>query len=52
MSDELVVERRGPAVWLRLDRPGRRNALTVTLVTALAEAVTAAGADRTYGQSC
>lgn len=42
---ELAVEQRGPARWLRLTRPERRNALTVDLVRQLADAVTAAGQD-------
>jgi 2-(1,2-epoxy-1,2-dihydrophenyl)acetyl-CoA isomerase len=41
----LAVEQRGPVRWLRLDRPERRNALTVELVTRLADAVEEAGAD-------
>lgn len=35
----LAVERRAAALWLRLDRPRRRNALTVELASALADAV-------------
>lgn len=35
----LTTEARGDALWLRLDRPERRNALTVELVTELADAV-------------
>jgi 2-(1,2-epoxy-1,2-dihydrophenyl)acetyl-CoA isomerase len=35
----LAVERRATALWLRLDRPRRRNALTVELASALADAV-------------
>lgn len=38
----LAVERRAAALWLRLDRPRRRNALTVELVSELADAVLAA----------
>ena len=41
----LAVEQRGPVRWLRLDRPECRNALTVELVTRLADAVEEAGAD-------
>lgn len=41
----LAVERRGAVRWLRLDRPERRNALTVDLVARLADAVLSAGAD-------
>jgi 2-(1,2-epoxy-1,2-dihydrophenyl)acetyl-CoA isomerase len=44
-SSELVVEQRGPVRWLRLDRPQRRNALTVDLVRRLGDAVLDAGAD-------
>jgi 2-(1,2-epoxy-1,2-dihydrophenyl)acetyl-CoA isomerase len=39
---ELAVEREGAVTVLRLDRPKRRNALTVDLVAALADAVAAA----------
>ena len=41
----LTVEQRGPVRWLRLDRPERRNALTVDLVRRLGDAVLEAGAD-------
>ena len=41
----LAIEQRGPVRWLRLDRPERRNALTVELVRRLADAVLEAGAD-------
>jgi 2-(1,2-epoxy-1,2-dihydrophenyl)acetyl-CoA isomerase len=42
---DLVEEDRGSVRWLRLNRPERRNALSVGLVTALADAVASAGAD-------
>lgn len=42
---ELVVERRGAVVVLRLNRPDARNALTPTLMHALGAAVLAAEAD-------
>lgn len=47
MSDRghLVQDRRGAALWLELNRPERRNALTVELVRDLADAVAAAGED-------
>lgn len=41
----LTTERRGEGLLLRLDRPTRRNALTVGLVQALATAVEGASAD-------
>lgn len=44
-QDHLLRERRGAAEWLVLNRPGRRNALTVELVRDLADAVAEAGAD-------
>ncbi|WP_413796936.1 enoyl-CoA hydratase/isomerase family protein [Streptomyces iranensis] len=44
-ADHLVRERRGAAEWLVLNRPARRNALTVELVRDLADAVAQAGAD-------
>ncbi|MFF7472325.1 enoyl-CoA hydratase-related protein [Streptomyces sp. NPDC008092] len=43
--DHLLRERRGAAEWLVLNRPERRNALTVELVRDLADAVAQAGAD-------
>jgi 2-(1,2-epoxy-1,2-dihydrophenyl)acetyl-CoA isomerase len=39
----LRVERRGAAAWLILDRPHRRNALTVDLVRALADELAVVG---------
>ncbi len=44
-GDELVVERRGAVVVLRLNRPEARNALTPSLLHALGRAVLAAEAD-------
>jgi 2-(1,2-epoxy-1,2-dihydrophenyl)acetyl-CoA isomerase len=41
----LVVERGGPALRLRLDRPDRRNAVTDDMVLALIETIEAAGSD-------
>lgn len=43
--EHLLVERRGTAVVLTLNRPDRRNALGAALVADLAEAVVAADAD-------
>lgn len=41
----LVVERAGPVLHLRLDRPNRRNAVTDDMVLALIETIEAAGSD-------
>jgi len=41
----LLVEKKGAQVWLTLDRPHRRNALTVELVEAVGDALAAANAD-------
>jgi methylglutaconyl-CoA hydratase len=43
--DELRIEQRGPARWLTLNRPERRNALSRDLVRALYDAVVAAVSD-------
>ena len=40
--DELRIEQRGPARWLTLNRPERRNALSRTLIRSLHGAVTSA----------
>ena len=40
--DELRIEQRGPARWLILNRPDKRNALSRDLVRALHGAVTTA----------
>lgn len=45
MADELLVDRRGPALWLTLNRPDRHNALNVAVTAALAEALTQVSAD-------
>lgn len=44
-SDDLLVERHGPVMLLRLNRPARHNAVGGTLFRDLAEAVDEAGAD-------
>jgi enoyl-CoA hydratase len=44
-ADELVTDRHGSAMVLRLNRPEARNALTPSLVIAIVEAVAAAEAD-------
>jgi 2-(1,2-epoxy-1,2-dihydrophenyl)acetyl-CoA isomerase len=41
----LLVERAGPVLGLRLDRPKRRNAVTDDMVLALVETIEAAGSD-------
>jgi enoyl-CoA hydratase/carnithine racemase len=42
----IVVERRGPASWITLNRPEAANALSRTLVSELAKAVHDVGRDR------
>ena len=41
----LAYERRGAAAWITLDRPAKRNALTVEMVASLSVALTHAEAD-------
>ena len=41
MADELIAERRGPALILTINRPERRNAMTADVIRALTAAVTA-----------
>ena len=45
MTEHVLVERRGPHVRLVLNRPERRNAITVAMYAALADAITAAQDD-------
>lgn len=45
MADELLVERRGAALWLTLNRPERHNALNAAMTTALVEALGSASGD-------
>jgi enoyl-CoA hydratase len=45
VSGELLAERRGPVLVLRLNRPEARNALTPTLIRSLGAALLAAEAD-------
>jgi methylglutaconyl-CoA hydratase len=45
MSEELLVERRGPALWLTLNRPERHNALNLAMTEALVAALGEAGND-------
>jgi enoyl-CoA hydratase/carnithine racemase len=44
-ADGLIIEARGPVLWLTLNRVERRNALTAPLVTALQQALVQAGGD-------
>jgi len=39
MADDVLIERRGNATWLRLNRPERRNAYDETMAEALAQGV-------------
>lgn len=45
MAEELLVERRGPALWLKLNRPERHNALNVAMTEALVAALSRASTD-------
>jgi len=45
MSPELVLDRRGPSLVVRLNRPEARNALTPALIAGLGAAVAEAEAD-------
>ena len=45
MAEELLVERRGPALRLTLNRPKRHNALNVAMTDALVAALSEASAD-------
>jgi methylglutaconyl-CoA hydratase len=45
MADELLVERRGPVLWLTLNRPDRHNAINGVMTAALLEALGAASVD-------
>lgn len=44
-TDDLLSQRVGPTLWLTLNRPERRNALTVDLVRRLADAISGCDAD-------
>lgn len=45
MTDELVLERRGPVLIVRLNRPEARNALNAALLSGIGHAITDAEAD-------
>lgn len=45
MTDHLLVERRGPQLALTMNRPERRNAITVAMYAAMADAIERAAAD-------
>jgi methylglutaconyl-CoA hydratase len=44
-NDEVQHERRGPAFWMTINRPQRRNALTAAVIEGLAEGYRVAEAD-------
>ena len=43
---ELIAARRGPVLWLTLNRPARRNAISPAVLAALTQALTDARSDR------
>jgi len=45
-SPELLVERRGPALWLTIQREERRNAMSHAVLAGMAQAIEAAQTDR------
>ena len=45
MSDHVRVERDGPLLSITLNRPDRRNAITVAMYAALADAIESAAGD-------
>jgi methylglutaconyl-CoA hydratase len=45
MADELLVEPRGAALWLILNRPERHNALNLAMTSAIVEALVEASGD-------
>src|SRR3974390_1368326 len=46
MTQELMVEQRGPVVWLTVNRPEVRNALSLELVRSVSQTLRALSADR------
>jgi enoyl-CoA hydratase len=46
MTQELLVEHRGSVVWLTVNRPHVRNALSLELVRSLSQSLRALSADR------
>lgn len=46
MADEILVSIKGPIVEVRINRPDKKNAITVAMYAALADAFEAAAADR------
>jgi methylglutaconyl-CoA hydratase len=44
-TQDLLVERRGPVLWLTINRPHRRNALTDALMSSMCDAIAAAAGD-------
>jgi enoyl-CoA hydratase/carnithine racemase len=45
-ANELLVEQRGPALWLTINREERRNAMSHGVLAGMAQAITAAQTDR------
>ena len=45
MSESLIIERQGPLLQLRLNRPAKKNALTLAMYDAMSEQIERAGAD-------
>lgn len=45
MNDTVLTERRGPALWITLNRPERRNAINEDLIAGVSEGLSAAASD-------
>ena len=45
-GDELLIEQRGPALWLTINREGRRNAVSHGVLAAMAQAIASAEQQR------
>ncbi len=45
MTDHVLLERRGPQLAITMNRPERRNAITVAMYAAMADAIESAAAD-------
>lgn len=48
MADDLIVQSRGPALWLTINREERRNALSPEVVRGLAQHIEAADRERSH----
>ena len=52
MTDTVILEKRGQAFWITINRPDKRNAINGEVIAGLARAIARRMRTRTFASSC